>query len=402
MSVEAATGIVNSSTRLALCACLPWVAACGVDSISSVGSSGGEGSTALDLSAPVGLTAAAQSQTSIALAWSQPGRPATGYSIERAGPAGTFSVIANVGRTSQYVDNGLSPGTQYTYRLRASRGSNVSAYSNTATATTQSAAGAPPGVPTLLSPADMTANLPTDPVLTWSPSAGATSYEVQVAADEGFASLFADQTVSGTSLQVSGLPSGYDVKWRVSASSASGASDFSPTFHFFTAAAAPPPPDAGSGVTVAALSLPVGFDAIAYLPVSLTATGGAAPYTWTVSSGALPAGITLSPAGALSGTPSVAGTYTFAVRAADASGTAGEASLTLVVSHDVQLSWTASATPGVTYDVYRSGVLIASGLSQTSYTDLTVTSGSTYSYSISAVASASESAQSTAAMVSVP
>ena len=50
---------------------------------------------------------------------------------------------------------------------------------------------------------------------------------------------------------------------------------------------------------------------------TLTATGGTAPYTFAVSVGALPAGVTLSSAGVLSGTPTVSGTFAFTVRATD-------------------------------------------------------------------------------------
>lgn len=52
----------------------------------------------------------------------------------------------------------------------------------------------------------------------------------------------------------------------------------------------------------------------------LVATGGTAPYSWTVSNGALPAGLTLNSLGAISGTPTVAaGTYSFTVQATDIS-----------------------------------------------------------------------------------
>ncbi len=51
---------------------------------------------------------------------------------------------------------------------------------------------------------------------------------------------------------------------------------------------------------------------------TLTATGGTAPYTWSVSAGTLPAGITLNPStGVLSGTPTVAGTVNFTIRVTD-------------------------------------------------------------------------------------
>jgi hypothetical protein len=46
--------------------------------------------------------------------------------------------------------------------------------------------------------------------------------------------------------------------------------------------------------------------------------GGVGPFTWTVDSGALPTGLTLSPAtGTLTGKPGIAGTYTFSVRTTD-------------------------------------------------------------------------------------
>ncbi len=47
--------------------------------------------------------------------------------------------------------------------------------------------------------------------------------------------------------------------------------------------------------------------------VQLTATGATQPYQWSVSGGALPAGIGLSSAGLLSGTPSGAGNFSFGV-----------------------------------------------------------------------------------------
>ena len=52
------------------------------------------------------------------------------------------------------------------------------------------------------------------------------------------------------------------------------------------------------------------------------ATGGLAPYTWTLASGsALPAGLTLDPTGLLSGAPTVQGTFTFGVTVTDSEAT---------------------------------------------------------------------------------
>jgi hypothetical protein len=53
--------------------------------------------------------------------------------------------------------------------------------------------------------------------------------------------------------------------------------------------------------------------------------------TFAIVSGALPAGMSLSSAGVISGTPSTFGTFTFTVTATDANGCAGSRTFTLVV-----------------------------------------------------------------------
>jgi hypothetical protein len=65
---------------------------------------------------------------------------------------------------------------------------------------------------------------------------------------------------------------------------------------------------------------------IGYAAVTFTASGGKSPYAFSLSSGALPGGLTLSSAGAISGTPTAAGTFTFGVQVGDALG--GKASTT--------------------------------------------------------------------------
>lgn len=79
---------------------------------------------------------------------------------------------------------------------------------------------------------------------------------------------------------------------------------------------------AGAACATISLSPPTLADLTVGVPatVTLTASGGAAPYSFTVASGALPAGITLSAAGVLSGTPTAAGTANFTVRVTDAGG----------------------------------------------------------------------------------
>ena len=69
-------------------------------------------------------------------------------------------------------------------------------------------------------------------------------------------------------------------------------------------------------------TLPNGTQGVAYSQ-TLTAVGGNAPYTFTVSSGTLPTGLTLASDGTLSGTPSAGGQFTFIIQAQDSTGDTG-------------------------------------------------------------------------------
>jgi hypothetical protein len=63
----------------------------------------------------------------------------------------------------------------------------------------------------------------------------------------------------------------------------------------------------------------------------LTATGGKALYSWSVNAGALPPGLTLSPAGTLTGIPTSAGTFTFTLAVTDSVGAAASQTYSLNV-----------------------------------------------------------------------
>ncbi|MBX9452656.1 MAG: cadherin-like beta sandwich domain-containing protein [Mesorhizobium sp.] len=71
-----------------------------------------------------------------------------------------------------------------------------------------------------------------------------------------------------------------------------------------------------SPITVSPGSLPSMTAGTAFSQ-SLSATGGTAPYTYSLQSGSLPVGISLTSGGLLSGTPTQRGGYAFAVRATD-------------------------------------------------------------------------------------
>ena len=54
---------------------------------------------------------------------------------------------------------------------------------------------------------------------------------------------------------------------------------------------------------------------------AITASGGTAPYTFALNSGSLPGGLSLNPTtGAITGTPTTAGAFTFTVKVTDSTG----------------------------------------------------------------------------------
>lgn len=92
-----------------------------------------------------------------------------------------------------------------------------------------------------------------------------------------------------------------------------------------------------AALTVATSSLVAGVVGVKYT-ATLEATGGTAPYTWSyVGTPAIAAQLKLSSKGVLSGTPTKAGTYTFAVKVRDKAAkgvpaTTAEAKLTLTIT----------------------------------------------------------------------
>jgi hypothetical protein len=94
--------------------------------------------------------------------------------------------------------------------------------------------------------------------------------------------------------------------------------------------------EAGGGtiadLAIATTSLPAGTAGAPY-SASLSATGGVPPYAWSVVAGGLPPGVSLDAAtGALSGTPTVAGTWAFTVGATDAQSPADSATAALSIA----------------------------------------------------------------------
>jgi hypothetical protein len=64
----------------------------------------------------------------------------------------------------------------------------------------------------------------------------------------------------------------------------------------------------------------------------LTAAGGTGPYTYAVTTGTLPAGVTLTTGGLLAGTATAGGSFTFTVTATDTNANKGAQSYTWTVN----------------------------------------------------------------------
>lgn len=113
-----------------------------------------------------------------------------------------------------------------------------------------------PPVPSLTGEPPMgSVNAPVNPVLSWNPSNGASSYRLQVATSITFSSssiVFDNSAITATSQQVAGLLNLTTYYWRVNATNSTGTSAWSTTWDFTTIIAAPVPPiliSPGNGTT---------------------------------------------------------------------------------------------------------------------------------------------------------
>ncbi|MEK6323666.1 MAG: putative Ig domain-containing protein [Acidobacteriota bacterium] len=99
--------------------------------------------------------------------------------------------------------------------------------------------------------------------------------------------------------------------------------------------------------------------------LQLAAANGKAPYSWALLSGSLPSGLSLNAAGLISGTPTVFGTFPFAVRATDSNGATAIASYTIVIIPDIEplrIISSGDLAQGSTGVAYSNQLFFAGGL----------------------------------------
>ena len=110
--------------------------------------------------------------------------------------------------------------------------------------------------------------------------------------------------------------------------------------------------------------LPAGSTAGPYSQ-TLTATGGTGPYTWAITGGTQPAGLTLSSAGVLSGTPGAAVASSFTVTATDAASQTVSKLFTLSITTTTGTPTSMTANAGTTPQSARINTAFANALAVT-------------------------------------
>lgn len=134
----------------------------------------------------------------------------------------------------------LASATMYYWRVRAKNSLGTGDLSAVQTFTTILAA---PLAPALAAPADSARNVSTTPTLNWNAVTGATSYRLQVSANQSFAgTVIDDSTIASPSKQIGPLLNFTRYYWRVNARNAGGTGGWSATRSFTTIVAAPQAP----------------------------------------------------------------------------------------------------------------------------------------------------------------
>jgi hypothetical protein len=124
--------------------------------------------------------------------------------------------------------------------------------------------------------------------------------------------------------------------------------------------------------TVTTTSLPNGTQNTAY-SATLAATGGTKPYSWSITAGALPAGLTLaSSTGVISGKPTGTGTSNFTVQVTDANSLTAAQPLSLTVVGPPPTVTTTSLPNGTQLSSYKSTLAATGGTKPYSWS---ITSG---------------------------
>jgi photosystem II stability/assembly factor-like uncharacterized protein len=209
-------------------------------------------------------------------------KDATSYRLQVSTSSGFGSTAVNQSGlvTTSLQVAGLSNNVIYYWRVNATNSAGTGDWSSPIWHFTTASGVVIPETPTLLSPANGTTGVATNPTLTWNASSGAISYQLQVSTSSGFSSTMYDQSnLTTTSQQVTGLSNSVTYYWRVRASNSAGPSGWSTPVWNFTATSGVVAPQAPT------LSSPAnGTTGVAINPtLKWNASSGATSYQLQVS-----------------------------------------------------------------------------------------------------------------------
>lgn len=296
--------------------------------------------------APSGLTATTISNGTIDLTWADNSNNESAFIVERetGGAAGsgaaqtTFTEVARTNANTRFLrDTGLSGGTIYRYRVRATNGNGDSG--NTSTVETS----------TFAVLAITTASLP-DGTL-------GSAYSAQLAATGGdgaptwsvILGSLPDGLALATGGAVTGMPT-VEGTFAFTIQAQGGGQQVFANFSVVIGTQTLPP-------LVPDVTLPTAMIGVAYSQV-LSVTRGDGSYSWSQNGGSLPPGIALTFGGTVLGTATQAGTYTFGAQALSA-GLTGVGQITVTVID--QLAISTAGLPGATVGGVYSATLTATG-----------------------------------------
>jgi len=235
----------------------------------------------------VAATPSTSASGAITVTWSAPaddgGSGISGYQVLRGGTA-----IADLGVVGTYTDTGLTPGTSYTYTVRAKNA--VTAAAGTQSVDSSSSSATAPGNPT--APQSLTATASSSHTgridLSWSAPAtpgtgGITGYNIFQAGTQ-----IATTTGTGTTYAVTGLTAYTSYSFTVRARNAfSDANSTTSTDSNTGTATAPGPPSAPTSLTATPDGLTPGKISLAWTAPTTTGTGGITGYNVYFSTGTL-------------------------------------------------------------------------------------------------------------------
>jgi glucosylceramidase len=368
--------------------------------------------TNLSVNTPTG------SSTQLNLSWTASTTSGVTYSVYRSTTNGFVPSPSNLvesGITTTTFDNtGLSTGTTYYYVVEAVTSSASSGPSNQASGATGAVVPSAPTGLTGTAASDSQINL------SWTaPTTGGTvTYSLYRSTTSGFtpgSGNLAASGLSATSYSNTGLTAATTYYYVVEAVNSAGTSPASNQATLATPAA-PAAPTNLKATAASSSQINLSWTASTTSGVTYTVYG-------STTSGFTPGSGNLITSGVSGTTYSNTGlnastAYYYVVEAVNSNGSSGGSNqatattaiapptaasaltATVVSSTQISLSWTASTTSGVTYDVYRSttsgftpgaGNLVASGVSTTTYSNTGLTALTTYYYAVEAVNSAGTS-----------